>query len=414
MQRFVKEDGYKLNNRILLVDDEETIRYALREALISEGYKVDVAGDAFQALERFKTSAYDLIITDIRMRGMDGIQLIREIKRDSSDLQIVIITAYGSLEMVKEAARLGVVEMISKPFKIQEIKDVIGRVFKDSSIPKDTDKGGACQLQTNDNKQLSEADDLLKPGGMSYYFNGPAYQPKSTVVFDSFAISNSRSMLIFGNINDQDEHHREWWENRQIGIMIKTLFRSRVGTPKNVIDSINKFLYKNILPHIKVSMLCVLIDKRKRVIKYVNSGNDLVCSMIGTNGETEIMDANPYPLGISPGIDLIEGTMIYSYENRLILSRSNTMSRIVEEGALIKRKIENALQNIQGSQEKLPEPARLRHSGGPVCVRTRTGREVDLHPSFVNDKDVSLDDETVLLINLDRNRRSGPDPTPWK
>jgi CheY-like chemotaxis protein len=374
-----------MNNRILLVDDEETIRYVLKEALVSEGYKVDVARDAFQAMERFKMAPYDLIITDIKMRGMDGIQLIREIKRSDSNLKIVIITAYGSLETVKEAAKLGVVEMISKPFKIREIKDVLVRMLNNSSISKDTDKEKACQLQSNDSEQLSKADDLLKPDGMSYYFDGPACQPKSTVIFDSFAISNNRSMLIFGNINDQDEHYREWWENKQIGIMIKTLFRSRVGsTPKKVIDNINKFLCKNILPHIKVSMLCVLIDKKKRVIKYVNSGNNLVCSMIAPDGETEILETNPYPLGISPRIDLIEGTMPYSYENRLMLSRSNTMSRIVEEGALIKQEIENALQNIQSSQEK-------------------QSKEVDLHASFVNDKDVSLDDETVLLISLDRN-----------
>ncbi len=368
-----------------MVDDEETIRYVLKEALVSEGYKVDVARDAFQALERFKTASYDLIITDIKMRGMDGIQLIREIKKSDSNLKIVIITAYGSLETVKEAAKLGVVEMISKPFKIREIKDVLVRMLNDSSISNDTDKESACPLQSNDSEQSSKTDNLLKPGGMSYYFDGPACQPKSTVVFDSFAISKNRSMLIFGNINDQNEHRREWWENRQIGIMIKTLFRSKTGnTPKRVIDNISKFLYKNIFPHVKVSMLCVLIDKKKRVIKYVNSGNNLVCSMITPDGETEILETNPYLLGISPRIDLTEGTMPYSYQNRLMLSRSNSMSRIMEEGALIKQKIEKALQNMQSLQKK-------------------QSKEVDLHASFVNDKDVSLDDETVLLISLDRN-----------
>jgi hypothetical protein len=131
-------------------------------------------------------------------------------------------------------------------------------------------------------------------------------------------------------------------------------------------------------------MLCVLIDKKKRVIKYVNSGNNLVCSMITPDGETEILETNPYPLGISPRIDLIEGTMPYSYKNKLMLSRSNSMSRIMEEGALIKQKIENALQNIQSLQGK-------------------KSKEVDLHASSIDDKDVSLDDETVLLISLDRN-----------
>ncbi len=379
-----------MNNRILLVDDEETIRCVLRESLISEGYDVDIAADAFHALERFKQTSYGLIITDIKMQGMDGIQLIREIKRQESDLKIIIITAYGSLETVKEAAKLGVVDMISKPFKIQEIKDVIVRVFMEDSILNDTEGEKTCLLRTGEDGQLPESDNLLKPDGLTYCFDGPACRPKSTVVFDSFATSSNKSMLIFGNINDQSGHHREWWENWQAGIMIKALFRSNAErNPKNVIDSINKFLYRNILPHINVSMLCVLIDKRKRVIKYVNNGHNLVCSMIAPNGEVEIMVASPGPLGISSKIDMIESTMPYSYENRLMLSRSNSISRIVEEGTTIKKKIESALQNIKNSQKKKAD-------------------EVGINTSLLDDHEVSFDDETVLLISLDKNCAESP------
>lgn len=222
----------KSSNRILLVDDEETLRCVLRETLIDEGYSVDVAKDGFQALERLKLVTYDLLITDIKMHGMDGFQLIRNARRNNSNLKVIIITAYGSLEMVKDAVRLGVVELISKPFKIQEIKDVIIRALNNHGISKDIEKNKINQPLTGEGEQLSNTDNLLIPNGLSYHFDGPACQPKSTVVFDSFAISNNRSMLIFGNINDQGEQHRGWWENRQIGIMIKTLFRSRGNTPK--------------------------------------------------------------------------------------------------------------------------------------------------------------------------------------
>ncbi|GAX60058.1 hypothetical histidine kinase protein [Candidatus Scalindua japonica] len=374
-----------MNNRVLLVDDEETIRYVLRESLVSEGYEVDVAQDAFQALEHLKQAQYDLIITDIKMHGMDGIQLIREIKKSISDLKIIIITAYGSLETVKEAAKLGVVEMISKPFKIREIKDVIVRMLNEGSISKDTERERTCLLRTNGEIGLSKSDNLLKPDGLSYFFDGPACQPKSTVVFDSYSINNNKSTLIFGNINVQSEHHRDWWENRQIGIMIKTLFRLKTGkTPKAIIDRINEFLYRNIQPHINLSMLCVHIDKRKRVIRYVNSGCNLVCTMIAPDGEVEIMEANPYPLGVSSEIDIIEGSMPYSYENRLMLSRSNSMSKIVEEGNVIKRRVENALMNINGLQKENIE-------------------NVTIDTAISNDREVSLDEETILLISLDKN-----------
>lgn len=367
------------------MDDEETIRYVLREALVSDGYSVDIAADAFQALDHFKLKQYDLVITDVKMHGMDGIQLIREIKKNDSRLKVIIITAYGSLETVKEAAKLGVVDMIGKPFKIREIKDVIVRMFNENCVSEDTERGKPCLLRTNDNDQLSKSDSLLIPDGLSYYFDGPACQPKSTVVFDSFAINDNKSALIFGNINGQRDCHREWWENWQIGIMIKTLFRSKDGgTPKSVIDSINKFLYRNVMPNINVSMLCVLIDKRKRVIQYVNNGHNLVCSMITPNGEVEIMEANIHPLGTSSEVEIIEGSMPYSYENRLMLTRSNSMSKIAEEGTLIKRKIENALQNIKCSQNEKAE-------------------EINIDSSLSQDQEVSFDDETVLLVNLDKN-----------
>ena len=76
--------------------------------------------------------------------------------------------------------------------------------------------------------------------------------------------------------------------------------------------------------------------------------------------------------------------MSYSYENRLMLTRSNSMSKIVEDGTVIKRKVENALQNIKNSQKKKSE-------------------EDDINTSLLNDQDVSFDDETVLLISLENN-----------
>ena len=112
-----------------MVDDEETLRCVLKESLAGEGYNVDVANDGFQALERFKMVPYDLLITDLRMHGMDGLQLIREVKKDNLQINVIIITAYGSGETIKEAMSLGVIELINKPFKLQEIKDGITRIL---------------------------------------------------------------------------------------------------------------------------------------------------------------------------------------------------------------------------------------------------------------------------------------------
>jgi two-component system response regulator (stage 0 sporulation protein F) len=371
-----------MTNRILLVDDEETLRFVLRETLISEGYSVDVANDGFQALERVKLKPYDLLITDIKMHGMDGLQLIREIKRNGSHLKIIIITAYGSLEMVKEAARLGVIEFVSKPFKIQEIKDVITRNLCDDNTSSENDSS-VKQFQVKNSEQL--ADNLLVPAGLQYYFAGPASQPKSTVVFDFVAINDNRAALIFGNVDGQNEKHREWWENKQIGVMIKTLFRSKVrNTPKKIVDDINTFLHKNIQPHIDMSILCALIDKRKRIIRYVNYGKSLVCSIFDQDGQMEIMESFPYLLGIYPEIEISERSIPYSHGSKLVLSSSNTISKIMEKGALIKQMVENILQSVKSSRKK-------------------ESKEIDLCSSRTGEKEINFDDETVLLIDLDWN-----------
>lgn len=371
-----------MTNRILLVDDEETLRFVLRETLISEGYSVDVANDGFQALERVKLKPYDLLITDIKMHGMDGLQLIREIKRNGSHLKIIIITAYGSLEMVKEAARLGVIEFVSKPFKIQEIKDVITRNLCDDNTSSENDSS-VKQFQVKNSEQL--ADNLLVPAGLQYYFAGPASQPKSTVVFDFVAINDNRAALIFGNVDGQNEKHREWWENKQIGVMIKTLFRSKVrNTPKKIVDDINTFLHKNIQPHIDMSILCALIDKRKRIIRYVNYGKSLVCSIFDQDGQMEILESFPYLLGIYPEIEISERSIPYSHGSKLVLSSSNTISKIMEKGALIKQMVENILQSVKSSRKK-------------------ESKEIDLCSSRTGEKEINFDDETVLLIDLDWN-----------
>jgi len=371
-----------MTNRILLVDDEETLRFVLRESLISEGYSVDVANDGFQALERVKDKSYDLLITDIKMHGMDGLQLIREIKRNGSHLKIIIITAYGSLEMVKEAARLGVIEFVSKPFKIQEIKDVITRNLCDDNTSSENDSS-VKQFQIKNSEQL--ADNLLVPAGLQYYFAGPASQPKSTVVFDFVAINDNRAALIFGNVDGQNEKHREWWENKQIGVMIKTLFRSKVrNTPKKIVDDINTFLHKNIQPHIDMSILCALIDKRKRIIRYVNYGKSLVCSIFDQDGQMEIMESFPYLLGIYPEIEISERSIPYSHGSKLVFSSSNTISKIMEKGELIKQMVENILQSVKSSRKK-------------------ESKEIDLCSLRTGEKEINFDDETILLIDLDWN-----------
>ncbi|HEX2966287.1 MAG TPA: response regulator [Syntrophorhabdaceae bacterium] len=81
--------------RILVVDDEENIRLLFKEELEEENYEVEVASNGYEALEKFKTSAFDLIVMDIKMPGMDGIQALNEIKNINKDQPVILCSAYG-------------------------------------------------------------------------------------------------------------------------------------------------------------------------------------------------------------------------------------------------------------------------------------------------------------------------------
>ncbi len=84
--------------RILLVDDEENIRFLFREELEEEGYQIELASNGFEAIEKVKSSKFDLVVMDIKMPGMDGIQALNEIKNLHKDLPVILCSAYGEFK----------------------------------------------------------------------------------------------------------------------------------------------------------------------------------------------------------------------------------------------------------------------------------------------------------------------------
>ena len=84
--------------RILLVDDEENIRFLFREELEEEGYQIELASNGFEAIEKVKSSKFDLVVMDIKMPGMDGIQALNEIKNLYKDLPVILCSAYGEFK----------------------------------------------------------------------------------------------------------------------------------------------------------------------------------------------------------------------------------------------------------------------------------------------------------------------------
>jgi DNA-binding NtrC family response regulator len=127
--RDVQEARLPQHGRILVVDDEVNARTALAELLRDEGYEVETAADAFKALGKLETFAPDVVLSDLKMPGMDGIELVKKIQAMEDAPAVVVMTAFGAVQSAVDAMRAGAAEYLTKPLNFDELLVVLTRVF---------------------------------------------------------------------------------------------------------------------------------------------------------------------------------------------------------------------------------------------------------------------------------------------
>jgi len=124
--------------RVLIVDDEANARTALAELLRDEGYTVDTAPDGFKALPKVEEFAPDLLLTDLKMPGIDGIELMRKAREIDPDLASVVMTAHGTIDTAVGAMRQGAADYLTKPINVDELTIVIERVLERRRLVRET------------------------------------------------------------------------------------------------------------------------------------------------------------------------------------------------------------------------------------------------------------------------------------
>lgn len=123
-----------MKSRILVVDDEESIREFLEIMLRKEGYEVTLAEDGAKAIDLLKKKTFDLVISDMQMPQVTGMELLKHVKDNFPDLLFMMITAFGTTETAVEAMKLGAYDYITKPFKIDEVRIVIGNALRSKNL----------------------------------------------------------------------------------------------------------------------------------------------------------------------------------------------------------------------------------------------------------------------------------------
>ncbi len=119
---------------ILIVDDEKNIRLTMSQSLEPLEIPVQTAVNGEEALQKLKEGRFGMVFLDLRMPGIDGMEVLRRIKEDWPKIRVVIITAHGTIESAVEAMKLGAVDFIQKPFSPVEIRDLASRVLEREAL----------------------------------------------------------------------------------------------------------------------------------------------------------------------------------------------------------------------------------------------------------------------------------------
>jgi heterodisulfide reductase subunit A len=145
--------------RILVVDDERVVRDSLKEWLLDEGFSVEMAESGEQALQRLESEAFHLMLTDIKMPGMDGVELLQQAKERHPDLTVIMMTAYATVETAVEAMKIGALDYLMKPFDPQKMIPMVAGIYADRLASQDEEVAVGAVV-------LAGGVDYFDPGGI--------------------------------------------------------------------------------------------------------------------------------------------------------------------------------------------------------------------------------------------------------
>ncbi|NOX80868.1 MAG: response regulator [Deltaproteobacteria bacterium] len=117
--------AYENKTSILILDDEPIVSKRLKPSLEKKGYEVETFTEGLAALQRTREKNFNIVITDLKMEGIDGMEFLAEVKEHSPGTEIIVITGFATTEAAKESFKKGVFDFLAKPFKIGEITEII-------------------------------------------------------------------------------------------------------------------------------------------------------------------------------------------------------------------------------------------------------------------------------------------------
>jgi len=121
-----------MTRSLLVIDDEKLVRWSIQQSMEKEDFKVVSSADGNDAIEKIQKERFDVIITDLVMPGMNGLEVARRAREIHPETKIIMMTAHGSLLDRQEAQKVGVTNFINKPFQVNEVKAIVSRLISEA------------------------------------------------------------------------------------------------------------------------------------------------------------------------------------------------------------------------------------------------------------------------------------------
>jgi len=175
---------------VLIVDDDKALRSFLSSILEDEGYEVLLAATGAEGEALLEAKPIDVVLVDLRLPDEDGISVLRKIKREEPDVQVIVLTAFGAVESAVEAMKLGAYDYINKPFDVSELRLIIERALKELAMRREIERlrrkpGGYAQAwivgQSKEMRRIAQLVAKVAQGNATVLLQGASGTGKEIV-----------------------------------------------------------------------------------------------------------------------------------------------------------------------------------------------------------------------------------------